>query len=461
MNKIKNFAALIGNGFEQPVCFRRKLLLGAMEAALAKVDPHKLIADNLHLHQGILNISGLEYDLSSIGRIFVIGAGKASGLMAEALEAILEARIEQGFINVPHGSVAHTRIIKTNSAGHPQPDQAGMDGAAQMLQIAEKATTDDLVICLISGGGSSLMPLPARGISLAEKRQLTGDLLKSGASITEMNIVRKHLSAIKGGQLARACFPAQVVNLILSDVIGNGLDVIASGPTVADPSTFADARSVLERYRLWSSAPAAIKKLIELAITGAMPETPKPEAAFFGRVKNIIIGENRTALNAAAHFLDEAGVKTLMLPHAIECPSIVAADLLSEQLNNLHQQIHTTNQPRAIIAGGETTVEVTSNGRGGRTQHLALAVATKLKATAAAADSCFAAMATDGIDGPTDAAGAMVDASTLLRARLAAANPDEYLKNHDSNSFFAQTQDLIITGYTGTNVNDLFIWLIT
>jgi glycerate-2-kinase len=318
----------------------------------------------------------------------------------------------------------------------------------------EQAEVEDLVLCLISGGGSSLMPLPREGITLEDKQALTGALLKSGAPINEINTVRKHLSTFKGGWLAKKASPATVVSIILSDVVGDPLDSIASGPTAPDPSTFADAQKILQKYHLWETAPALVQKLLTEGVEGKLEETPKPADPTFTHVHNIIIGNYQTASKACAEYLKAAGLKTIHFDDPLEGEARQMGKALARCASKASAYDFSLPKPIGIVAGGETTVTVTGNGVGGRNQELALAAAMFLED----ADACvIASVSTDGIDGPTEAAGAIVDSYTLKRASALGLDAEKYLNNNDSNPLFAKLGDLVLTGATGTNVNDITV----
>lgn len=448
LSHIHNFQQLIDLGNTPPERRARAMLLGAIDAVLDRLNPLRLIKDQLHLDGSMLLIGPHRFDLQRFNRVFVIGAGKASASMAAAMNEILGRRIEGGLINVIAGEHGRCGNIILNPTAHPEPDAAGLAGAQQMLQIASAATADDLLICLISGGGSSMLPLPCPGISLDEKRFLTRQLLKSGAGITEINAVRKHISAIKGGALARAAFPATVANLIISDVIGDPLEVIASGPTCADPTTYADAIRILRSYQLWNSTPASIAQHLERGLAGQIPETAKPGAEIFARISNLILANNRMAVACAADFLHSHGIETFSIKHSFDCSAAAAAE-------EILRHSFTNPQFRAIIGGGETTVAVTGSGKGGRAQQTALALACQQTQ----ADFVFAAFASDGIDGPTDAAGALISGQTITAADAKGLDSNNYLKQNDSYHYFATGNSLIKTGYTGTNVNDIYCLL--
>ena len=431
-----------------------------VEAALRAVDPVEAVRRVVRLKGNILLIEGREYDLSRCGRIVVVGAGKAGAPMAAAVEEILGDWIAQGFVNVKHGYVLEPapRHIVVNQAGHPTPDESGMEGARRIFEMVSPLGEDDLVIALISGGGSALMPLPAEGITLADKKATTEALLRCGATINEINAVRKHISAIKGGQLARAAYPARVVSLILSDVVGSPLDTIASGPTAPDTTTFADAWAVLEKYDLFDELPPAVVERLRRGLAGELPETPKPDDPVFERVQNVIIADNRIAALAAVDEARRQGFNALLLTTYLEGEAREIAKAVAALGKGMSAHSDPVPPPACLVLGGETTVTVTGRGMGGRNQELALSAAMAL---AGWEDVAVLTLATDGTDGPTDAAGAFVDGSTVRRAQGAGLDPLEYLRENDSYRFFQALGDLLVTGPTNTNVNDLafvFVW---
>ena len=382
-------------------------------------------------------------------RIFVVGAGKATAPMAQAIEKMLGKRITGGLINVKHGHSAKLSRIEQNECGHPIPDEAGVRGTQRIAAIAREAAAGDLVICLISGGASALMPFPAPPITLGEKQTTTNLLLACGATIHEINAVRKHISSIKGGQLAALASPAHVVSLILSDVIGDNLDVIGSGPTSPDASTFASARAVFEKYGIWNKAPKAVRQRLENGAAGEIPETPKS----LSNVENRIIGSNRLALDAAAVAAKELGFKTLILSSSIEGETREVAGMHAAIAREIRQSGRPIKAPACIISGGETTVTLRGKGKGGRNQEFALAAAVGI---AGLKDVLIFSAGTDGTDGPTDAAGAQADGHTLARGPEALRR----LANNDSYSFFQMLKDLVVTGPTGTNVMDVHLILV-
>lgn len=454
MATIKNKEELIKNGETKLNQKARALALRSLESALNAVDPKQIIKSKLLLKNLTLHVNGYSIDLKKFKNIYVIGGGKASGSMAEALEQVLGNSITNGLVNVPRSSKNKTDIIKLHEASHPIPDEAGVEGTRRMLKIAEQAKEDDLIICLISGGGSSLMPLPRGKISIADKKEITNALLKCGATINEINTVRKHISDFKGGWLAKKAYPATILNLILSDVVGDPLDFIASGPTVPDSTTFSDAIKVLKKYRLWSKAPASIRKVLSDGEKGLIPETPKANDEAFKRVYNVVVGNNRLASLTAQKYLKSEGLNTLLLTSTLEGEARHVGIMLASIVHEVSVSGNPVPKPAGIIAGGETTVTVTGKGLGGRNQEIALAAAQKLNDMNGVV---VASLSTDGVDGPTDAAGAIADGKTLVRAAKMGLTPEEYLAENDSYHFFSKLGDLIFTGPTGTNVNDVSV----
>jgi glycerate-2-kinase len=457
MITIKNKEELVRNGETQLNRDARSLALKSLESALNAVDSKQIIKSKILLKNSGLQVNGYSFDLKKFKNIYVIGGGKASGSMAEAIEQILGKYITNGIVNVPQGSKQNTKIIEPHEASHPIPDEAGVEGTRRMLKIAEQAKEDDLIICLISGGGSSLMPLPRGGISISDKREITNALLKCGATINEINTVRKHISDFKGGWLAKKAYPATILNLILSDVVGDPLDFIASGPTVPDSTTFNDAVKILEKYRLWSKAPASIRKVLSNGEKGIIPETPKADDEAFKKVFNVVVGNNRLASLTALEYLKSEGLNTLLLTATLEGEARHVGVMLASIAREISTSGNPVPKPAGIIAGGETTVTVTGKGLGGRNQEIALAAAQKLNDMNGVV---VASLSTDGVDGPTDAAGAISDGKTLVRAAKMGLTPEEYLAENDSYHFFSKLGDLIFTGPTATNVNDVSVIIV-
>jgi glycerate 2-kinase len=389
-------------------------------------------------------------DLDRFKRIFVVGAGKAGGTMARAAEKVLGSKIYAGCVNVKDGDPAKTRRIQLRPCGHPVPDQRGVEGAKRIAELCVEAGEHDLVICLLSGGASALAPYPAPPITLAEKQETTRLMLSSGATIHELNALRKHISLIKGGQLARLAAPAKVVSLILSDVVGDNLDVIGSGPTAPDASTFATALAVLDKYGLRDRVPASVRERLELG----EGETPKPGASLFAGVENRIVGSNQKSLEAAARTAKELGYRTMILASTIEGETKDVARMHAAIARQIRTSAQPLRPPACVISGGETTVTIRGKGKGGRNQEFALAAAIDI---AGLSDTLILSAGTDGTDGPTDAAGAIADGNTVRRSKM---NAEAALRNNASYPFFEDLRDLIITGSTGTNVMDLHLILV-
>lgn len=442
-----------------------------IRATLAAVDPATAVRRHLRCIDGRLLVTGAHderaYDLDEYERILVVGAGKAGAPMVEAAAAVLGERLSAGVVIVKYGHAGRAGTldrIALVEAGHPVPDAAGMQGAQRMADLLSGATGRDLVICLLSGGGSALMSLPAPGVTLADLQALTRTLLACGATINEINTLRKHLSQLKGGHLARLAAPATLISLILSDVVGDPLDVIASGPTVPDPTTYADAWAVLERFGVLKQAPAAVLAHLRSGLQGAVDETPKPGDAVFAGVHNVVVGSNRIAARAAAVSARELGYHTLLLSTFVEGEAREVARVVAGLAKGVARGECTgppdgarLERPACLILGGETTVTLRGDGRGGRNQELALAAALALDGWPAVLVTC---LATDGTDGPTDAAGAFADGDTVRRAVVLDLSAADHLASNDAYPFFAALDDLIITGPTQTNVNDLIIVLI-
>lgn len=452
---IKNASELVENGETQAQRTARRFSLGAVEAALAAVEPGRLFRSKLSVADDHLVVAGTRLDLSKFRRVLVIGGGKAGAQMARALESLLGDRITAGVVNVPDTAVGRTATgkIKLHGATHPLPSRSGLEGVEKMLEVVGKPSRDDLVICLISGGGSALLPMPRDGVSLADKAEVTRSLLRAGATIQELNVVRKHLSSIKGGWLAKRLHPATVLSLVISDVVGNKLDSIASGPLYPDASTFGDAVRVLEKYELWRGVPSSIAAVLTKGVEGRVPETPKPGSRYFGTVSNVIIGSNEDAINAAVRRLRSADLRPTLITMNLEGEAKFAGMSFGSML----MTASVGRRPASYVVGGETTVTVSGKGRGGRNQEFALGAAMKTDGNNSVAT---VALGTDGLDGSTDAAGAVVDGSTIRRAKALGLSPEEILRRNDSYSFFQSLGDLVMTGPTGTNVNDIAVGVV-
>lgn len=430
-------------------------------AAIAAVEPERLVRESVVREDNLVRIKGTTFDLAGFEKVFLVAFGKAAAAMAGALAAILGERLTSGLVVVPGPGVKTVPKLETIEASHPIPDARSVEAARRALEITGKAGEKDLVFVCISGGGSSLLTLPAEGITLEKKRRLTHDLLRAGATVDELNTVRKHLSAIKGGRLAKAAFPATVVTLVLSDVVGDDLGTIASGPTHWDVSTFADARGVLERYGFWDSAPALVRARLEEGSRGEIEETLKEGDPVFARAHAFVVGDNMTALRAAKQEADKRGFETAFLSSSDTGEACKVAANYAAFLAEMACSAASLPRPLCLLAGGELTVTVKGRGRGGRNTEFVLASVVEMaKNNLEGLDWLILSLGTDGIDGPTDAAGAWADASTAGCARAMRLDPAAYLDDNDSYSFFKQTGYLIVTGPTGTNVMDLRVFLL-
>jgi hydroxypyruvate reductase len=391
------------------------------------------------------------------GRVLVVGAGKASGAMAAAVEEIWLERIVDGLVAVKDGYLAPTRRVRLVEAGHPVPDERGAEAARDIRVLAEAAGADDMVLVLVSGGGSALTPAPPPPITLADKQEVTRLLLGAGATINQLNAVRKHCSLLKGGQLARAAAPARVEALLLSDVVGDPLDVIASGPTTADPSTFVEALGILDGFGLRGTAPGSVILRLEQGVRGEIPETPKPGDPVFARVRNTVIGNNALVVDAAAGKARPLGFMPHVLTRSLEGEARDAARRFVALARSIQGGKGPVAPPACVIAGGETTVTVRGRGKGGRCQEFALAAALEMEGTKGAV---ILAAGTDGTDGPSDAAGAIIDGASAARARAQGVDPATRLADNDSFPVLRASGDLIVTGPTNTNLLDLYLLLV-
>jgi glycerate-2-kinase len=431
----------------------RALLGRVMRSALAAVDPAEAVRRSVQRRGSRLRIGGRWHDLRAYRRIVAVGAGKASARMAIALEELLGPALSDGLVVVKYGHGAATRAIRVIEAGHPVPDEAGEEAAEATVHLLRGLSGRDLVFVLLSGGASSLWPSPAPGVTLADKQRTTQLLLRSGATIQEMNVVRKHLSAMKGGRLAAAT-SAQVVSLILSDVIGDDLGSIGSGPTAPDPSTFHDAAAILRRYALWPRLSSRVRRHVLKGTRGAEPETPKAGSAIFRRVHNVIIGNNQLFVEAAAREAKRAGFEPIVLTTSLTGEAREAAKWFGAMAREIVMHERPVSRPACLLAGGELTVTVQGDGLGGRAQEFALAAAQHIGGFRGIS---VAALASDGNDGPTDAAGAVVDGKTVTRAAAHGLDVAESLRANDAYRFFKAMGGHLTTGPTGTNVNDLYL----
>lgn len=435
--------------------YKRKEAIEIFLAGVESVKPDNLIKRYVSINKNTLQIEEITFDLSVVENIYVVGAGKASAAMAQSLESILGSRIKGGHIITKYEHSLPLKFIGITEAGHPVPDENGIRGTEHILSIVKSAEKDDLVICLISGGGSALLADVPEGCSLDDLKVLNNVLLKIGADITEMNCIRKHLSRVKGGLLAKAASPARVVSLILSDVIGDPLDVIASGPTAPDPTTFADAISTLKKFQIENEIPDQIFRVLQEGFENKRPETLKDSDEVLLRTNNLIIGTNKLALNTAKQKAESFGYDSHVVTDRLDGDIADAADYIIETVKSVKKE--KINKRSCLLFAGEPTVKVKGEGLGGRNQHLALIIAKLLEDLPGIT---FLSGGTDGSDGPTDATGAVVDCFTSKHAIKNNLNMEQYINNCDSYHFFEQVGGLIITGPTNTNVMDLMVVLI-
>lgn len=428
---------------------RRKQLLSILEAGLNAVDLRKSTVEAL---------KSLKGEIDRARRVFVVGFGKASKSMAEGCEDFLKNKIHEGLIISPVGTdITRLEKIRVIEGTHPIPSERNIKATEELLSTVSNLSKDDLVICLISGGGSALFVSPAEGISLEDKIRVTELLLKAGADVKELNTVRKHISAVKGGLFLRRLYPARVISLIASDVVGDPVEFIASGPTSADTTTFSDAKNIFIKYGLWDRLPKSVTKRITLGIEGKVEETVKHGDPVLERVKNIIIANNMRSLRAMEKEAIKLNFNAIILTSFLEGESREVGKVISSIMKQVLAHNTPVKKPAALILGGEATVVVKGEGKGGRNQELALSVLISSKDLK---NFTFAAVGSDGVDGFTDAAGAIIDETTLERAYSLHLDPITHLNKNDSYNFFKPLNELIYTGLTGTNVNDLIVALI-
>lgn len=431
----------------------KKIFLFSLKA----VDPYYAIKKQVELIEDSLWVCGSLYRLGDSNRIVMIGAGKGSALMALSVEEILGDRIHKGVVITKKGYVVPLKRIELVEGNHPLPDKRGLKGTNQILKLITNLNENDLVICLISGGGSALLVSPAPGISLKDKKELTHQLLRCGANIKEINTLRKHISQVKGGRLAQLAHPASVIALILSDVIGNKIDSIASGPTAPDPTTFSDCLKIIQKYALKGKIPSSIYEHLKRGAQGIIEETPKSGDPIFKKVRNFIIGSNLQAQEAAKQKAEKLGYNAMILSKPISGDTRGAAIKHANLAKKMREIGDPIPPPACLISGGETTVKVKGKGLGGRNQEFVLVGAIKI---AGLENVLILSAGTDGTDGPTDAAGAICDGKTIERALHKGLNPQPYLDNNDSYHFFQKLGDLLKTGPTNTNVMDIHLILV-
>ena len=438
-------------------------------AALREVAADRLVRRSVRRQGAKLIIQGQVFDLNSYEHVYLIAIGKAAPFMADSLAKILGSRLTEGIAVCGPGQRISAERIVCLPAAHPLPDERSVRAASRIVSLAQKAGVKDIVFVLISGGASAQVCLPRRPASLGAKRWVTDGLLRAGADIVELNTVRKHLSEVKGGRLAEAAHPATVVNLVVSDVIRNDLESIASGPTHWDSTTFADALRVLKKYGLWTKAPASVRKVIEAGLSGRIPETLKNGDPVFAKVSTFVIGDNGTALMAAAAKAKALGFRPGILSENDTGEARDAARKYVSAAAKIVRLGKNKKEPLCLLAGGELTVTVKGKGKGGRNTEFVLASLLEFmkrpffrptKALPHAPDFLVTSLGTDGRDGPTEAAGAWADATTALRAIKLGLSACDYLERNDSSTFFKKAGGLIITGPTRTNVMDLRLILL-
>jgi len=430
--------------------------------ALSAVDPAKILKDRIRIERDRLFIktegnSERFFDLKKVDKIFLVGTGKAAGAMAKAIEEIFEDRITKGIITTKYGHQLPLKKTDIIEAAHPLPDRKGFEGAKKIQRLLQESGPKDLVIFLLSGGASALLPFPADQIDLKEKQEVTQLLLDCGADIQEINTIRKHISRIKGGWLAKWAYPSTVIGLILSDVVGDHLDVIGSGPTVPDPSTFEEAWEILKKYDLINEIAPSIRKHLQSGKEGKIEETPKPQEVIFERVHNSLLGSNILALLAAREEAAALGFHVLVLSSSIEGETREAARFHTAIAKEVISSGNPIPRPACILSGGETTVTIKGKGLGGRNQEFVLAGALEISGVEKVV---LLSGGTDGTDGPTDATGAVADHTTVQRGKSLGLDPNFYLENNDAYPFFKKLEDLLITGPTHTNVMDVRILLV-
>jgi glycerate 2-kinase len=436
-----------------------KIAAEIFQAGLLAVDPYRAVGLYTDKIRSV-------YRDGNFKSLLVAGFGKAACSMTNAMEDGLGDIIDKGIIITKYGHMERQKSevrsqkgkIKAFEAGHPVPDENGVKGTDEIIELLKGADENTLVACLISGGGSALLVSPCEGITLEEKQEITRMLLKAGADINDLNCVRKHISRVKGGRLAEIAYPASIMSLILSDVIGDRLDVIASGPTSPDSTTYDNALSVLKKYGIADKIPQSISDVLNNGPDGPVPDTPKEGNVIFRKIQNIIIGSNRTALDAAKQKAEGLGFDSEIISYELSGEAKDAAKWLAEEVRKRGSaEVQKNKKSLCLISGGETTVTVRGTGLGGRNMEFALAFAMEIEGINGVT---LLSAGTDGTDGPTDAAGAIVDGETVKRAKAIGIGPEEYLNNNDSYNFFRKTEGLLVTGPTGTNVMDMQIVLL-
>jgi len=432
--------------------------LDIFQAGLHSVDSLSAVQKCLSFEKEILTVDGKTYPLFDFDNIYVLGTGKAAAAMAQAVEECLSDRITSGFINVKYGHTRPLKYITVHEAGHPVPDDAGLQGSEQIIRLLKSVGERDLIIFLISGGGSALLPSPVPELTLKDLQKTTQTLLEVSASIKEINTIRKHLSRLKGGRLAKLAYPATLIALILSDVIGDRLDSIASGPTAPDESTYHTCQHIIDKFNIQNKIPKRVFDFIVSGQNGKEEETLKSGDPVFQHVQNVIIGSNIQAIKEAKRRAETLGYNSLILSSSMEGEAKEVAKMFASIAKEIISTKNPLPPPACVISGGETTVTIRGQGAGGRNQEFALAAAIEIDGLG---NTVIFSCGTDGTDGPTDAAGAIVDGQTLKRAKQKQMDAENYLLDNDSYHFFKTLDDLIFTGPTFTNVMDLRLIMVT
>ncbi len=471
---LKNSSQLLQDIKPENALYLRKVALKTLELALEAIKPLNLIHESVSFEKSKLRVLGQEFPLNKEGFIYIIGGGKAAAEMALAIEELLGKNAwdrYEGIINIPEGlelgSIRSKSKIKMNRASHPIPNENGVRGVKEMMNLIEKSRQDDIIICLITGGGSALLPLPREGVSLNDLQEVNAQLLACGASIQEINTIRKHLSAFKGGNLAKKIHDvsgATLITLIISDVIGDPLDVIASGPTVPDRSSFKDALEILKKYNILDDIPLSARQLIEDGVKGKREETPKESDACFRNVHNFLIGSVKVAINKILPYLEQEGFQAEYFSDKISGEAREFGkylfDKLKAEYHVFDEKQIVLQKKQALIGSGELTVTIKGTGIGGRNQEMLLSFIKEAIPHAMSRDFLILSVNLDGIEGNSNAMGAIVDNLILEQTKQLRLNPELYLENNDSNSFFKKVHSELISGPTGCNVNDLLICLI-
>jgi len=434
----------------------KRILKALIQSSLEAADSGNAMKQTIIRKDHQLCVNTVRYDLSKHQRVVCVGAGKASGRMAGTLEQILGEHLESGMVIVKDGYGAPTQKIRLVEASHPLPDARGVRATKQILKIVKTLTKQDLLIVLLSGGASSLLCAPALGLTLTDKRRTTNMLLRCGATIHELNTVRKHLSAVKGGQLAQAT-SGKILTLIMSDVLGDDLATIGSGPTVPDPTIFQEAKTILKHYHIWNRIPERVRNHLNQGIQGHIPETWKSRTRHSSRSRSMILANNQTAIAGMAKEAKRLGLRPYILEAPLQGEAKDLGTILGAMVKDIRDFGNPVRPPACLIAGGEPTVTITGRGKGGRAQECVLAAAQEL---AGLLNVVVAGFGTDGTDGPTEVAGAIVDGKTVQRAKKKGISIENMLKEHDSYTFFNQVGGHIITGPTKTNVNDIYLMLV-